>query len=72
MTSLNHVCLNDNPIVQIDPDAFRGLLRLKRIELFKNQLYNTNRKIFLFLEKNIDYVSIRNQHNDLDIIINKV
>jgi len=59
--SLNHICLNDNQIMQIDPDAFRGLIFLNTIHLHNNHLL-----ISLYLEESVDYVSIRNQINDKD------
>ncbi len=57
--SLNHICLNDNQIMQIDPDVFRGLMALKKIELQDNNLIKS-----LYFEKNVNFISIRNQEND--------
>ena len=45
--------------MQIDPDAFRGLMALKKIELQDNNFIKS-----LYFEKNVNFISIRNQEND--------
>jgi hypothetical protein len=45
--------------MQIDPDVFRGLMALKKIELQDNNLIKS-----LYFEKNVNFISIRNKEND--------